>query len=183
MINLKKLTPYTFLVVFILAFASCKKEKETTGRINEGYIEYKMQYVGDSLEQFVQTFLPGRMKLIFKDSPEMRINHEEDTKRIAGYSCRKAKIVYPTGEKGTKHFNIYYTNQIDIKGFTRHAPFQPINGVLMEFQLELYQMPFRLIASKVERKKIPDGAFTIPQNYKAVNKKTLREIIEVLKER
>lgn len=236
MINLKKLTPYPFLVVFILAFASCKKEKETNGRINEGYIEYKMQYMGDSLEQFVQAFLPRRMKLIFKDNntknhisdatglfsfthiknqkegiqavlmnimkdkykyvaplgeesaffkdrPDMRINHKEDTKRIAGYSCRKAKIVYPAGEKGTKHFNIYYTDQIDIKGFTRHTPFQPINGVLMEFQLELYQMPFRLIATKVEREKIPDGAFTIPQNYKTVNKKTMREIIEVLKER
>ncbi len=192
--------------------------------------------MGDSLEQFVHTFLPRRMKLIFKDNntknhisdatglfsfthiknradgtqavlmkimnnkykyveplaeesaffkerPEMQINHVEETKMIAGYPCRKAKVAYPSGDKGTKHFNIYYTNQIDIKGFTRYTPFQSIKGVLMEFQLELYQMPFRLIAIKVEKEKIPDDAFTVPHNYKAVNKKTLREIIEVLKER
>lgn len=236
MLYIKKSIIFIAMLVFVFALASCKKEEETAGRISEGYIEYKMQYMGDSLERFVQTFLPRRMKLIFranntknhisdatglfsfthiknqakgiqailmkimnnkykyveplaeesaffKERPEMRINHVEDTKWIAGYSCRKAKIAYPTGKKETKHFNIYYTDQIDIEGFTRHTPFQSINGVLMEFQLELYQMPFRLIATEVKRQKITDDAFTIPQDYKAVNKKTLQEIIEVLKER
>jgi len=205
-------------------------------RINEGYIEYKMQYVGDSLEQFVQTFLPGRMKLLFRDNSiknhfsdatgffafthiknqdkgiqtilmdimnhkykyveqigeeslffknrhEISINKVNDTKKIAGYTCHKAEIAYLTDEDKKMHYNIFYTDHIDIEGFTRHTPFESIKGVLMEFQIELYQMPFRFIATKVKEKEIPEKEFIIPQGYKPVNKKTLHEIIEILKER
>lgn len=224
------------LVGVIFFLASCSKKQEKTGEIDEGYIEYKMEYMGDSLDAFVQTFLPKRMKIIFKNNntkneisdptgmvafthikdynnrihttlvdvmkhkykyredlseksifyqtrPNIKISRQDTMKNIAGYSCRKAEITYPTADNENVRFNIYYTDKINIKGFTDLTPFQEIDGVLLEFQLEIYQIPMRLVATKVQQKEISPEEFSIPSDYKRVNKKTMQEIIELLKER
>jgi hypothetical protein len=195
-----------------------------------------MDYMGDSLDKFIQTFLPKKTKIVFKDHntknrisdaagvvsfthiknhekgiqvtladilnhkykytekigeesiffqsrPEIEIKHLNERKKIAGYSCKKAEISYPKSNNSIKNFTIYYTDKIAIEGFTNNTPFEEIDGVLMEFQVEIYQIPMRLKAVKVQQKNISDSEFEIPSGYKTVNKKSMQEIIEFLKER
>jgi hypothetical protein len=43
-------------------------------------------------------------------------------------------------------------------------------------------MPMRLTATKIESAEIPSENFKIPQDYESINKKTMAEIIELLKQ-
>jgi GLPGLI family protein len=227
---------FRYIFALLLIVASCSKQKNQANRIDEGYITYDIEYMGDSLEKFVKAFLPGEMKLFFKNhntknhisdatgmiafthiknhakgiqtslvdifshkykyienlgeesiffqsESGIRVEKLDETKRIAGYLCRKARVTHPHSENPGADFNIYYTDQIDIAGFTQQTPFRGLEGVLMEFQIEMYHIPMKLIATEIKTKQISEEIFSIPPGYKAVNKKTMKEIMELLKER
>ena len=225
-----------YIFALLLIVVSCSREKNQTNRIDEGYIRYEIQYTGDSLGKFVKAFLPGEMKLFFKNhntknqlsdptgmvafthikhqaegmqttlvdifnhkykyierlgeesiffrsKSGIRVKKLDETKHIAGYLCHKARVTHPHSENPEADFHIYYTDQIDIEGFTQQTPFQDLQGVLLEFQVEMYHIPMKLIAKEIKPTTISEEIFSIPTGYKAVNKKTMKEIMELLKER
>lgn len=233
--HLRRMLPFLFLPFLLIVLIKCKDIPYKTDKISEGFIEYKIEYLGDSLDQFIQNFLPDRMKikfkndntknrlesmsglfdltniknyknettvtlinffnnkykyvektgessLFFKKRPNMTIQHTEKKKRIAGFTCNEAIITIP----GTKHkpeekFKVYFTKKIDVKGFNDQTPFSAIEGVLMEFQMQFYDIPMKFRAIRVKEQNIPSGEFDIPQDYKQINRKTMIEIIELLK--
>ena len=232
---LKRSGHYLISILLILTLSQCKDTPFKSDKISEGYIEYDVQYLGDSIDTFIQSFLPDKMKIKFKDHntqnklkcmsglftitnikkykeetnitlvnfidkkykyiesnkdpslffqqrPNITIKHTDSTKQIAGYTCKEAKISYPTKKlNNKKQFSVYYTNKIDIKGFNKQTPFESIDGVLLEFQLLFYGMPMEFRATKVGKKKIPSAEFEVSKNYKRINRKTMKEIIELLK--
>jgi hypothetical protein len=216
-----------------LAFSACKK-KERGDLIDEGHIKYEIEYMGDSLDTFIQNFLPKYMRIQFKDNctrnqvqsmsglldlthiknfreetnialvtildkkykyieqldepsiffkerPDLKVEYTEETKTIAGFPCKKIKVTIPSVEEEKRNFDIYYTDKIHIKGFNDHTPFQSVNGVLMEFQLDFYDIPMKFTATEVKQYEIPSKQFEVPKGYKRINKKTMKEIIELLK--
>jgi len=232
---LKRSGYYLILVFLFLTLSQCKDTPFQSDKISEGYIEYDVQYLGDSIDTFIQSFLPDKMKIKFKDHntqntlrcmsglftiknikkydeetnitlvnfidkkykyiesnnnpslffqhrPDIIIKHTDSTKQIAGYNCTESKITYPTKKlNNKKQFSIYHTDKIDIKGFNKQTPFESIDGVLLEFQLLFYGIPMKFTATKVAGKEIPSKEFEVPENYKRINRKTMKEIIELLK--
>ncbi len=227
------LRPALILFAFVLVISSCKK-KDKEGLIDEGHIIYDIEYMGDSLDRFLQNFLPKQMKILFKDNctrnqvqsmsglldlthiknysdetnialitildkkykyieklnepsiffkerPDLKVEYTEETKTIAGYPCKKIKVTMPSGEEGKQKFDIYYTDKINIKGFNDHTPFQSVNGVLMEFQLDFYDVPMKFTATEVKQYNISSKKFETPNGYKRINKKTMQEIIDLIK--
>ena len=77
-------------------------------------------------------------------------------------------------------FYIYYTKDIKIHNPNKKNPFYQINGVLMDFQVNLYNMDMRFIAKKVIKAEVPDSIFRIPGEYKKINRKTVDKIICML---
>jgi len=119
--------------------------------------------------------------IFFRSRPEMRIEPTDETKDIAGYTCRKFNI-YDSGKQQEQPTHaIYSTDEINIRGFTDLTPYQGIEGVLLNFELQIYQIPVKMIATRVVGQKIEEEEFSIPSEYKKVNKQTMLRIIEVLK--
>lgn len=119
--------------------------------------------------------------IFFKDRPDIQIEYTDEEKEIAGYKCKRIKIVLPEVTVDSVEFNVYYTDSILIEGFNSHTPFRSIDGVLMEFQLDFYDIPMKLKAKEVKETKIPSEEFEISDEYKPINKKTMEEIIALLK--
>ena len=232
---LKRTGQSLLLLFLILSLSQCKDTPFKSDKISEGYIEYDVQYLGDSIDRFIQSFLPDKMKIKFKNHntkntlkcmsglftitnikkykkstnitlvnfidkkykyiesnkdpslffqqrPDIIIKHTDSTKQIAGYTCKESKIIYPTKKlNNNQQFSIYHTDKIDIKGFNKQTPFESIDGVLLEFQLLFYGIPMKFTATKVTGKEIPAKEFKVPGNYKRINRKTMKEIIELLK--
>ena len=222
------------IATLAIPIISCKKEQTQKSAVNEGFIEYRLEFQGDSLKQGIAQFLPKKMKLYFKDNntrntlsdlagmvefthikhhekgtyttlvdvfnnqykyveqnqgtsiffrsrPDLKMEPTGDSIEIAGYNCRKIMVTYTNDHQREENFPIYVTRQIDIEGFTDSTPYQGIDGVLLEFQLEIYQMPVKMTATRVVSRKISSRDFKIPAGYKKVNKQTMQKIIRLLK--
>ena len=119
---------------------------------------------------------------------KMKIEYTEDTKVIAGYKCKKAVISFagstaksPTNEYFTKpSFSVYYTNDINIKHSNWATEYFPIDGVLMEYQLDRYGLEMKFTASKVIKSEVTDSDFELPADYKLITKDQFEEIFKAL---
>ncbi|MBU8893477.1 MAG: hypothetical protein KOO66_11915 [Bacteroidales bacterium] len=223
------------LIVIVLIFTSlnsCKKIQHKD-RIKEGYIEYDIEYLDDSLDNFMKGLLPKKLtikfknnntinkiegfsgivsfthiqnfrekknitlvkvlnkkykyiernsdkSLFFEDLPGIKIELQDTSRIICGFTCQKAKISLP--DSNIEPFFIYYSNDIIINNVNDQTPFKSIDGVLLEFQIKLYDMPMKLTAKKIQEAEISSDDFKIPKGYNSINKKTMIEIIELLKQ-
>ncbi len=222
---------FTIVLIFTI-LNSCKKIQHKD-RIKEGYIEYDIEYLDESMDSFMKGLLPKKMtikfknnntlnkiegfsgivsfthiqnfkekknitlvkvlnkkykyvekinnkSLFFEDIPNMQIELQDTIVELCGFQSKKAKITIP--DSNVEPFFIYYTNDIIINNVNAQTPFKSIDGVLLEFQLKLYDMPMRLTARKVQEAEVPTEDFEIPKGYASINKKTMIEIIELLKQ-
>ena len=229
---LKSIVPLSFILILAMVI-SCQRPSDDQTGIQEGYIEYQLEYQGDSLNH-LKHLLPRKMKMYFKENntrnsigdvagvfefthiknqqkgtyttlvdvfnnqykyveennqasiffqsrPDIEIQPTDETKTIAGCQSRRYNIQYTGKDGSVKDFPVYATNDIQIKGFTDLTPFQPIDGVLMEFQLKIYDLPVKLTATQVTSEQIDGEKFSVPSGYKQVNKQSMKKIIDLLK--
>ncbi len=227
-----RIKAFIITVLIFISLNSCK-EIQHKDRIKEGYIEYDIEYLDDSLDNFMKGLLPKKMTIKFKnnntinkiegfsgivsfthiqnfrdkrnitlvkvlnkkykyiekindksmffdDLPGMKIELQDTTIEICGFKSQKAKIIVPDSD--IEPFFIYYTNDIIINNVNAQTPFKSIDGVLLEFQMDIYDMPMKLTAVKVQEAEISSDDFNIPKGYDSINKKTMIEIIELLKQ-
>jgi hypothetical protein len=224
----------TFVIIALIftLFNSCKKVQHKD-RIREGYIEYDIEYLDDSMDSFMKGLLPKKMTIKFKNNntinkiegfsgivsfthiqnfrekrnitlvkvlnkkykyveklndksmffeelPGMKIEVQDTILEVCGFKSKKARITIP--DSNVEPFYIYYTDEIIINNVNAQTPFKSIDGVLLEFKLKLYDMPMKLTARKIQEAEISSEDFEIPKGYESINKKTMIEIIELLKQ-
>lgn len=87
-------------LLLIMLLASCQKKNKQTTQIQEGYIEYRMSYQGDSMRGFKYELLPKKMTMWFKDNNTR--NRISDLAGVVAFTHIK------NHEKGT------YTTLVDI---------------------------------------------------------------------
>ncbi|HAB50567.1 MAG: hypothetical protein A2W99_04210 [Bacteroidetes bacterium GWF2_33_16] len=226
-----RITTSIIITLIIILLFSCKKI-EFKDRIKEGYIDYSIEYLDDTLDRFIVGLLPKKMtvkfknnntlnkieslsgivsfthiqnskekknitlvrvlnkkykysevinssSLFFEDVPEIKIEPLTEVKNIAGLNCTKALVTIPDGK--TEPFYIYYTNDIIIHNPNAHTPYRSLEGVLLEFQVKMYNMNMKLTATKIVESKIESDEFKIPEGYIPINRKTMEEILSLLK--
>jgi len=104
-----------------------------------------------------------------------QITYEKETKIIAGYTCKKATVKW-----NNETYEVYYTNEIKINDPNWNNPYSEIEGVLLEYQIDMFGIRTQITAEKVEEKDIEDEVFDIPADYKKVNKKEMEDVINKL---
>jgi GLPGLI family protein len=109
----------------------------------------------------------------------MEIEETKDTKIIAGFNCKKAIIRLP-GRNET--FTIYYTEEIALKHPNSTNPYSDINGVLMEFELNLLYLRMRFVAEKFQSCDEAELLPKFPDNSKEVSRNQMTEILNRLLE-
>ena len=112
--------------------------------------------------------------------PQFNIEFIDETKTILGYECKQALITIDNGLDDV--FTIAYTDEINIKKPNWPNQFAIINGVLLEYQYEKYDVCMRFTAKKIHFKEIDESEFEIPENYVELSEaemdKEMKEIFD-----
>lgn len=115
----------------------------------------------------------------FDVAPGMQINLKESDTMIAEIPCRLAYVTF-SDTNNYKPFYVYYTVMTGIDSPNRFSPYKNINGMLMQFNVSFRNIPMTLKASAFVAGKIPDSAFSVPDDYEQVDRETLLAIIDSL---
>ena len=130
--------------------------------------KYALQLDGDGIKKSISK------------NPSFTVEHTTEIKNILGYNCKKA-IVTVNNEKQDA-FTVYYTDKIGLKTPNWCNEFADIDGVMLEYQYEKYDVCMRFTASKIEFKEIDDAEFEISKDYKLISEpemdKEMKEIFE-----
>ena len=218
----------TIIIFLFLLINSCTVKERV---INEGVLEYNVEYLTSKEENPIVNLLPPSMYIKFKnnntytlikgwmgvfslsyisnseketnttllkimnqkyyyssqfndtnfvfdDFEGMNLQFTNATKKILGYNCKKVIVTFQN--TNTPPFDVYYTNEIKIKNATFNTPFKNIDGVLMEFNIRMSQIPMRLTISKVKSVEVSDDVFDIPPSYIKVERKKIQNILDSL---
>ncbi len=168
------------------------KEGLTKSEVSISMGMIKMFYISDARKKEMTElvkFMPNKYSYTMDQNgvqneisklPNHRVELVEGTKIIAGYTCKKA-TVYIDGEN-PRSFDVYYTNEIDIPDANWYNPYKEIEGVLLEYEIERFNVLMHLTASKVEPANFEEGEFTSPEEYDVVDKSEMEKMHDMFKE-
>lgn len=116
----------------------------------------------------------------FDDLTGIHLEYTDETKNILGFNCKKVIASFPDNDKNS--FIIYYTDDIKIKKPNSTNPYSDINGVLLEFELQLNGINMRLKPRSFHKTEVQYEEFEIPPGYKKVSKEKMAQIFAELLE-
>ena len=116
----------------------------------------------------------------FSKMPEMIIEYGNEVKNICGFECKSAIISFPSSDM--KSFTVYYTNEIPIKNPNSSNPYINIDGVLLEFHLNLSRVEMKLTAKNVSFKQISSKEFKNKPNFKKVPREFITTVLDKIME-
>ncbi len=155
----------TSMAVFSTLLLANNKEKKVTHlvRIANKYSGLEMDSI-EIMEEYGKK--PDGMSIIPTDS----------TKEIAGYKCHHAFVTFE--HDSTRNFSIFYTNDIGIKDPNWCTPFYEISGVLMEAQVNKFNIDMHMIATAVIAEEYPEEDFIITREYQPITVDEMADIFQ-----
>lgn len=99
----------------------------------------------------------GEMYPGFEAMEGMELRKTEKTAVICGFNCKHAEATFPA-DRG-RIFDVWYTNEINVKNPNACSPFHEIDGVLMSFIFLIGNSELHFTAESVYKKDIPDQTF------------------------
>ena len=114
-------------------------------------------------KKYKLTLKDEKVEESLKQLPSFTIENTDETKKILGYNCKKAIITINDGSNDA--FTVFYTNQINIESPNWCNQFKEIDGVMLEYQYEKYDVCMRFSANEIKFKKIDDSEFEIDEKY------------------
>jgi GLPGLI family protein len=121
-------------------------------------------------------------KLRMKNDPDFTKKEEEaakntqiketnETKTIAGYTCKKAEVTNMNGETAV----VYYTPELPASN-SPGAQFKGLKGMALEYELNQMGMKMIVKAKSVKSEKVADSKFAIPDGYTEVSVEDLQKM-------
>lgn len=117
----------------------------------------------------------SKMAFGYQKMDELNISYTERRKKIAGYNCKHAQAIYNNMQDTVQ---LYYTDEINLLHPNLTNPFNEINGVLMEFTVNLANINMKFTADKVTSKNIDWDLFNLPKGYVNVSEAEMKKIID-----
>jgi len=119
------------------------------------------------------------MMCCFDSMDGMEIRETTETKDIAGFKCQKAEVFLPSTRQT---FNIYFTGDISLRHPNATNPYFKIEGVLMEFELNLLDLKMRFTAEKFQPLAETSEIINLPKNIRTISRDQMTEILNKLME-
>ena len=118
---------------------------------------------------------PGEQFPGLEAMKDIVIKKTEKTSIICGFTCKNAEVIVPS--QNNKVYEIWYTNEINIKNPNTATPFSQIDGVLMSFFFLLGPAEVHFEAETVYKKEIPDETFERRQKFIRVSREDIDKFI------
>lgn len=130
--------------------------------------------------RFRYTAPPGDYGCCFNPYEGMKIIFCPEQKFIAGFECSRALVTY--GNYPADSVEIWYSSEIGPAFPNRLTPFEPVDGMLMEFNLELQKLKMHFIADEVRKRSMPRSAFSVRGDFVPTTRIRMEKIISALME-
>ncbi|MGD1846834.1 MAG: DUF4412 domain-containing protein [Salibacteraceae bacterium] len=108
--------------------------------------------------------------------PKYSVEPLGEVKEIAGYTCKSAKIT--DTDNPDLSFKVFYTDKIKVNAPNWFTPFHQIDGMLMEYEIDKFNMHMKLVAEEVSSDSIAVETFKRPGGYKPINYPSLEGKLE-----
>jgi hypothetical protein len=146
----------------LIQIADLRQRKVTT-LLN--FFGNKVYYVGGT----------GELPASIVEPPRLRLKYPGDTDTIGGLHSERVEV-----DTGDEQFSIYFTREFSVRRPNISTPWRSVDHPLTDFRIQLSELKMHLSCNKMESKIIESESFTIPEEYKRVNRDTMEEIINSL---
>jgi len=118
---------------------------------------------------------PGEIHPGFDAMKGMELHKTSRTTVICGFNCKNAEVTFPADRN--KVYDIWYTEEIDVKNSNASTPFHEIGGVLMSFYFFLGPAELHFNVENIYKKEIPDKTFERRDKYVNVSREEISSFI------
>jgi len=118
---------------------------------------------------------PGEIYPGFESMEGMEVRKTSKTSVICGFNCKNAEVTFPSDRN--KLFDIWYTDEIDIKNSNAYTPFNMVDGVLLSFFFFLGPSELHFTAENVYKKEIPDEMFERREKFIRASREDIKKFI------
>ena len=108
---------------------------------------------------------------VLAESPKATVTITEETKTIAGVTCKKAEV---TVDEKTETF--WFTNEVKVDKPNWNMPWSEINGVLMEYVQAQGDISMKIVAKEIKKSKLKDIIFTATSDYQMMTSEEFRSM-------
>jgi hypothetical protein len=122
---------------------------------------------------------PGEIYPGFEAMEGMEIKKTSKTAVICGFNCKNAQVTFPADRK--KPYDIWFTDEINVKNPNAFSPFKEIDGVLMSFFFFLGPSELHFTAETVYKKDVPDETFNRKDKYIRISREDITKLINQMK--
>jgi hypothetical protein len=119
---------------------------------------------------------PGESPPGFDEMKGMIIKKTSKKSVICGFNCKNAQVILPADKN--KVYEIWYTNEINVKNPNAATPFRDLDGVLMSFFFLMGSAEMHFEAETVYKKDIPDKIFDRREKYVRVSREDIDKFID-----
>jgi GLPGLI family protein len=91
---------------------------------------------------------------------DIKFEITDETKTIAGYTCKKAAATLPGG----KSFIVYYTSDLVATNKEYNATFKNLPGLALQYEYESGTMRYKYTLSKINFEPVPASKFDFPKS-------------------
>jgi hypothetical protein len=139
------------------------KRKRVTTLLN--FFGNRVYYVGETGELPAGIVKPDRL----------RCRSTGETRVIGGLDSERLDV-----ETGNEQYSIYFTRDFTVRRPNISTPYHMVDYPLTDFRIQLSVLKMHLSCRELEYKPIESEIFTVPKEYRAVNRATMEEIINSL---
>lgn len=100
----------------------------------------------------------------YLDRVDLKVVHTNEVKEIAGMQCKKATVTDSTDHT----YDVYYTEDLAISNPNWSSPFRDIDGLLMEYSIQVGGMKMNLKAKEIVNIEQDPEIFKVPNDYEIV---------------
>ncbi len=106
-----------------------------------------------------------QVKENYSDRVDLKIRYTGAEKEIAGIVCKEAMVT----DSINNSYPVYYTDELAIKEPNWSSPFREIEGLLMEYSINISGMTMNLKAKKIVNEQHDPSLFEIPEGYDIIH--------------
>jgi len=115
------------------------------------------------------------------DDDEPKIKLLEETKVVAGYTCKKAEVTTKDEYDEDVTVAVYYCEELGSKALNFSDDFKDINGLPMEYQVKSENWTEVHTVKSVEKKKIKDVSFMVPADAEELTAEQKQQFMKMIK--
>lgn len=109
------------------------------------------------------------------EQPKPTVEYFEETRVIAGYTCKKAVVTVDDDGQKTS-YEVFYTTELESQNVNFDDPlYRDIKGVMLEFSMKAQQdFNMKFTATAVEKKSVNAKEFEVPADFVMTTKEELK---------